>query len=64
MLIFKFRNIVLKLLSLSLKEVQADLVRAKRYLQVDDEWMVNLGKESLLKFNMFNLTQVNYLSFL
>ena len=47
-----------------MEEVQADLMRAKRYLQVDDESMVNLGKESLLKFNMFNLTQVNYLSFL
>ena len=47
-----------------MEEVQADLMRAKRYLQVDDEWMVNLGKESFLKFNMFNLTQVNYLSFL
>ena len=47
-----------------MKEIQADLMRAKSYLQVNDEWMVNLGKESLLKFNMFNLTQVNYLGFL
>ena len=47
-----------------MKEVEVDLMRARRYLQVDDERMVNLGKESLLKFNMFNLTQVNYLGLL